>query len=153
MKTYWRIEVDKATGNRWLVAADRPTWEELCKWDPSKVRGGDLRCPRNPKFNGLAHAVGGLAADNLDAFEGMDHHLVLKRLQIESGTACDEMVIQIGDQMVIHRLPQSLSFASMDEDKFQGVMYSLCDHLVKTYWPTSNVEEINRMAFEAEKHR
>ena len=153
MKTFWRIEVDRATGHRWLVPADRPSYEALQSWDLSKVRAGDLKCPRNPQFNRLVHALGGLAADNLDAFEGMDCHRVLKRLQIESGVACEEMAIRIGKQMVIHRLPQSLSFASMDEDSFHGVVNSLCDHLVTYYWPTTEVKEILKMADEADRYR
>lgn len=61
-------------------------------------RTGDLvfaefRKPRNPGFHRLAHQLGLLCAENLDAFTGMDPHAVLKRLQLESGVGCDEMMV------------------------------------------------------------
>lgn len=150
MKTFWRLTKLKS-GALCLLPADRHTAKEIETWDLSKVRAGDLRCPRNPKFHRLAHLVGGMASQNLDAFQGMEGHSVLKRLQIESGIACDEMAIQIGNQMVIHRLPKSLSFASMGEDEFKDLMGGLCQYLCNRYWDGAGPEEVVGMAEEWER--
>ena len=50
---------------------------------------GDLTRPRNIQFHRLAHALGGLMADNVEKFAGMSQHAVLKKLQFESGVECD----------------------------------------------------------------
>lgn len=55
----------------------------------------DLTKPRNPKFNRLVHRIGQLVVANLDDFAGMDAHTAIKRLQIESGTACDEIGVSL----------------------------------------------------------
>ena len=150
MKTHWRIR-NMPTGQRCLVPADRHTEAELKTWPTAKVRAGELRCPRNPRFHRLAHAIGGLAADNLDEFEGMDGHAVLKRLQIESGIGCDEMAVMLGKRPTIYRIPKSLSFSSMGEDEFKDVMRGLCDWLCKHYWPDTDVDEVLAMAQEWER--
>lgn len=51
--------------------------------------------PRNPGFHRLAHAIGKLAVENIDAFVHMEPHQALKRLQIESGAGCDLMQVQL----------------------------------------------------------
>lgn len=107
----------------------------------------EFRKPRNPKFHNFAHAFGLLCAENLDAFEGMDAHTVLKRLQVESGVGCDELAIKApGLGMLMHRIPRSLSFESMDEGEFHEVMRGLCRHVAATYWPGCTPEQIEQMA-------
>jgi hypothetical protein len=150
MKTHWRIR-NMPTGERCLVPADRQTEAEMRTWERAKVRAGELRCPRNPGFHRLAHAIGGLAADNLDEFEGMDGHAVLKRLQIESGIGCDEMAVMMNKRPTIYRVPRSLSFSSMGQDEFKDVMTGLCAHLCKAYWPETDVDEVLAMAEEWER--
>lgn len=64
-------------------------------------RVGDLvfaefKKPRNPGFHRLAHVFGQIVADNIEDFAGMDSHAVLKRVQVESGVGCDEMMVDIG---------------------------------------------------------
>lgn len=71
----------------------------------SRLRGraydvGDLvfaefKKPRNPGFHRLAHALGVLFVQNIEAFEHLDAHTALKRLQLESGVGCDEMMVPI----------------------------------------------------------
>ena len=150
MKTHWR-PTQLQSGRKCLIPADRQTEAELNSWD-KRVRAGELRCPRNPKFHRLAHAIGSLAADNLDTFTGMDGHQVLKRLQLESGTACDEMAIKAGGHMFLHRIPRSLSFSSMAQDEFRDVMYALCSYLVREYWPQTTVDEVVQMAEQWERN-
>lgn len=116
-------------------------------------RTGDLvfaefRKPRNPGFHRLAHQLGLLCAENLDAFAGMDPHAVLKRLQLESGVACDEVACRMpkGRGTYVARIPQSLSYESMDDGKFHEVMHGLCRHLASEYWPDCTPEQVESMA-------
>ena len=115
-------------------------------------RVGDLvfaefKKPRNPKFHRLAHALGRLCAENLDAFEGMGAHAVLKRLQIEANVGCDEITLQFpGIGPCTYRVPRSLSFESMDEGEFHEVMRDMCRHIAKQYWPSLSADAIEQMA-------
>lgn len=107
----------------------------------------EIKKPRNPRFHALAHQLGTLCAQNLDAFEGMEAHDVLKRLQVESGVGCDEMAIRApGLGMLLHRIPRSLSYESMDEGEFREVMRGLCRHIAATYWPSCTPEQVEQMA-------
>ena len=145
-KTFWRVTA--IDGRRMLMPSDSRSEQVASNWRPGETLAGELRKPRNPRFHRLMHAIGGLAAENLDEFEGMDGHQVLKRLQIESGIGCDEMAVMMGKRPEIVRIPQSLSFASMSQDKFKEVSTGLCNHLVSRYWPDTTVEEIEQMADE-----
>lgn len=103
--------------------------------------------PRSPGFHRLAHQLGGMLAENLDAFDGMEAHAVLKRLQIETGLGCDEMaVIFPGLGPCTYRIPRSLSYESMDQGEFEVVVSGFCRHVSKTYWPTCKPEQIEQMA-------
>ena len=106
----------------------------------------ELKSPRNPRFHRLAHALGNLITENIDSFEGLDAHRALKRLQLESGVGCEEVAYRLHGQMVLARLPKSMSFASMSEAEFREVITGLCRHLAKTYWPECTAEEIEQMA-------
>jgi hypothetical protein len=148
-KTFWRTV--RKNGTTGLAPADRATAEVASKWREGETRGGKLTKPRSIQFHRLAHAIGGLVAENLDDFHGMDAHRVIKRLQVESGVGCDEMAIRLGGQMAIHRMPKSLSFSTMAQDEFKEVMAGICHHLVNQYWPDTTVEEIEQMAQEYER--
>ena len=107
----------------------------------------EIRKPRNPGHHRLAHAFGRLLADNLDDFSGLDAHRVLKRLQWESGLGCDEMGVRMpGAGYVQVRIPQSLSFASMDQGEFEELFRGLCRHVAENYWPELDEEQIADMA-------
>ncbi len=102
---------------------------------------------RSQAFNRLAHRIGGLVAENVPAFEGMDAHKALKRLQIESGTACDEIGISVpGFGMCIQKLPRSFSFESMDESEYRESVKSICRYVSKRYWPDLTPDQIEEMA-------
>lgn len=106
----------------------------------------DVRKLRNPRFNRLVHRIGQLCAANIDEFTGMDPHKVIKRLQLEGNIYCDEISIKpysilivdsvlkavrpildlfglhlSNDGLLVVRIPQSLSFDSMDEQEFHDV--------------------------------
>lgn len=107
----------------------------------------ELRKERSPGYNRLAHQLGALLSQNVDEFTGMDAHKTLKRLQIESGVACEETAIKIpGFGMMIHRTPLSLSFDNMDEGEFRECMKGLSRHIAETYWKSMSPDEILTMS-------
>lgn len=102
---------------------------------------------RHPGFHRLAHRIGGLCAANIDAFSGMDAHQVLKRLQIEADIGCEHIMLKIpGLGAVEQRIPQSLSFDSMDEGEFREIVRAFCRHISMHYWPSLEAEQIEEMA-------
>lgn len=107
----------------------------------------DLTKPRNPGFHRLAHVFGQMVADHIEGFEHMDAHRVLKRLQLESGIGCEELMLNVpGVGLVPYRIPESLSFANMDEGRFRQVFKGLCGHVSRTYWPSLTPEQVAEMA-------
>ena len=105
-----------------------------------------IRKPRSPGYHRLAHQLAALLRDNVDEFGEMDAHKVLKRLQLESGIGCEEVAFRLGDQLVIQRIPLSLSFESMDESGFRAWFAGICRHIAATYWPECGEDEIAHMA-------
>lgn len=90
---------------------------------------------RNPQFNAKVHVFGKMLAANIAEFEGMEPHAILKRLQWEANIGCEEMgVIAPGLGAVTIRIPQSLSFESMDEGEFSEVYAAFKSYVVRTYW-------------------
>lgn len=118
----------------------------------AKHRVGDLvfaefTRPRNPGFHRLAHQLGTLLAENIDAFTGLESHAVLKRLQIEGNVGCDEMGLNFpGVGPCTYRIPRSLSYESMDEDEFHGVVAAMCAYVSRKYWPELTGHQIESMA-------
>lgn len=111
------------------------------------ILAAELRKPRNPGFFRLAHAFGKLVADNIDEFSGMDAHSVLKRLQIEANVGCDEMLLNLpGVGKMVYRMPQSLSFDTMDDGEFREVYMGMCRHVAERYWHGLSAEQIAAMA-------
>lgn len=112
-----------------------------------EIVAGQITKPRNPKFWRLAHGLGTLVAENIEGFEGMDAHKVLKRLQREALIECDEFVFKVpGCGMVIQYNPRSLSFESMSEEVFSDVYARMCQHIITEYWPTESTERLTEMA-------
>ena len=132
-----------------LVPADDSAREKLrdrgfCAGD---VLQADLAKLRNPKFNRLVHRIGLLVVANLEAFDGLDGHGALKRLQLEGNIACDEQTVEypsVGKCLV--RIPRSLSFADMDEGEFQEVARAMCRLIAERYWVEMTPEQIEEMA-------
>ena len=106
----------------------------------------ELKKPRNPGFHRRAHALGMLVTENLDTFESLDAHEALKRLQLEAGVGCDHMQIKLKGEWVDVRIPQSLSYESMDQARFEEVYEGMCDHLARQYWSDCSMEQIQEMA-------
>jgi len=145
-----------------LRLVDPATGEEIGAFAPSndidrrlaKERGYrvgheyrlEIKASRNAAFHRLAHAVGNLLVDNVEAFRDLDAHAALKRVQLEAGICCEmvemdatpviaavldasETLLGAGARKVlagvlpeIHTIPvkvaQSLAFDSMEEEDF-----------------------------------
>ena len=107
----------------------------------------ELKKPRNPKFHRMAHGLGALMQDNIEGFDHLDAHRVLKRLQLESGVGCEEMAYSLPNgETVLHSIPISLSYESMDQGEFEEVFRGLCHHVSQRYWPDLSEDQIKEMA-------
>jgi hypothetical protein len=132
-----------------LVPADSYTVARIRErgYHVGDVLSAKLRKPRNPGFHRLAHAFGRLVAENIEAFSGMPAHSVLKRVQLEADIACDEMALNFpGIGPCTYRIPQSLSFESMDEGRFREVFKAMCDYIAEKYWHSLTSDQIEEMA-------
>jgi hypothetical protein len=154
-------------------------WADQTILRERKYRNGDviratLVHPRNAKFHRLLHQLGSLVRQNVDGFEHLDSHAVIKRLQREAGVCCDIQTIDAAPvineilnaaepmlgEMATRMLrsvlpeiktievltPQSLAFDCMDESDFRILWSAICRHLVVRYWPQLNEQEVTRMA-------
>ena len=130
-----------------LVPADEHARKVLRdrNYDFGDIVFAEIRKPRNPKYHRLAHALGKMVADNVDDFEGMPAHRVLKRLQLECGAGCDEIGYRIAGQMVVQRLPKSMSFESMDQYAFAEFYRQICHHIGKTYLGGMTADQVAEM--------
>ena len=132
-----------------LAPADAFAAQELRRrgYRVGDILAGEIKKPRNPGFHRLAHQLGNVVADNIEAFQGLNAHAVLKRLQIEANVCCDDIALNFpGVGPCMYRVPQSLSFESMDEAQFQTVMSGLCAYIAKRYWPEMEPGQIEAMA-------
>lgn len=132
-----------------LQPADGYTQERLRakSYKVGDVLSGTLSKRRISGFNRLMHKLGMMVAENVEGFSGLDGHRVLKRLQIESGVACEVTAIKVpGYGMMEHRTPLSLSFDSMDQGEFWEAARGMCKYIAETYWPSHTPEEIEKMA-------
>lgn len=132
-----------------LVPADNFTSERLRAkgYHVGDVLKATLTKARSPGFHRLAHVFGELVADNIDSFSGLPAHKVLKRLQYEGDIACEHMLMMVKPYGLVEvRIPQSLSFDSMDEGQFRETFRAMCNHVSATYWPDCTPEQIEQMA-------
>lgn len=133
-----------------LVPADRFAEKAFTdrKYNNGDILFGVITKPRNPKFNRLVHKIGVLCKENIEGFEHMETHAVIKRLQIESRVACDQIGIRVPGYLglVYQWIPRSLSFQTMDEAEFHEAAKGICYHISKRYWPTLTALEIENMA-------
>lgn len=132
-----------------LVPADDRALQQLrdMKLGIGELVHAKIQQPRNPRFFRLAHRIATLVRQNVDGFAYLDSHMALKRLQLESGVQCDMMQINVpgfGQAMV--KVPRSLSFDSMSEEDFRGMIAGICAYIAEQYWPGCTPEEVERMA-------
>lgn len=146
----------------------------------------EIKESRNAAFHRLAHVIGHLLVDNVEAFRDLDAHAALKQLQLESGICCEtvemdaspvvkalldaaEAVLGVGARRVLAavlpeirtipvKVPQSLSFDSMEEEDFaaffKGITAWIGDHYAHVmlddvradYWRMVNGKQQGRAA-------
>ena len=138
-----------------LVPADKFAESTLRdrKYSNGDILFGVITKPRNPKFNRLVHKIGVLCVENIESFEGMDAHMAIKRLQLESRVECDEIGFHINGypEMTYQIIPRSISFNSMGEERFQNAAKAICRHIAAKYWPSLSADAVEKMA-EVEIH-
>ena len=104
----------------------------------------EIKESRNAAFHRLAHVIGHLQVDNVEAFRDLEAHAALKQLQLESGICCEtvemdaspvvkalldaaEVVLGAGARKVLAavlpeirsipvKVARSLAFDAMEED-------------------------------------
>ncbi|MGX1201119.1 hypothetical protein [Marinobacter sp. MBR-105] len=161
-----------------FVPADDETLAAL-KRTPLKIGSlvlADLQIPRNPMFYRRAHKFAQVCRDNIEAFHGLTEHSILKRLQLETGFACEPVTVpaelfwgeisgliraavgaeadcaleQIGallkDERVTAFKPASLAFGNMDESEFKAMFEGFCNYIAEKYWPDLTAAEIDALS-------
>lgn len=111
------------------------------------IVGVTIKKLRSNGFNRLVHRIGQLCVANIEAFNGLDAHVAIKRLQIEGKIACDEIGVFLpGYGMVIQFIPRSMSYASMDQVEYHDAAKKICRLISERYWPSLSAEQIEQMA-------
>lgn len=106
-----------------------------------------LTKPNNPKFHRLFHRIGQLCAKNIEAFNGMDAHQVIKRLQWEGNIWCEELgVVVPGVGLAMMRFPISTDFATMDDGARHEAARAMCRYISEKYWPDLSADQVAEMA-------
>lgn len=173
-----RKMVDPETGE--LVGCLVPaSWADQQIMRDRKYRTGDVlrstfNHPRNSNFHRLVHQLGTAVRENIEGFEGMDSHAVIKRLQRESGVYCETQTVDaapmataimlavrdhLGDSVakmlavimpeiktVQVITPRSIAWDCMDEADFKRFWEGICNHLIANYWPTLDEYQITEIA-------
>lgn len=132
-----------------LVPADSCAESQLRakKYKVGDIVGAVVTKLRSPGLNRHAHKIAILCQKNIDEFSGYtDAHDLLKRLQIESGAACDEIGANLAGIWCLVRIPRSFSFETMEETEFYEAVKVICRHISKEYWPSLKPEQIEAMA-------
>ena len=94
----------------------------------------EMKQPRNVAFHRLAHAVGHLLVDNVEAFRDLSAHEALKQVQRKSGVCCEPLEIDLGSLgKVTAQVARSLSFDEMDEDEFRGFFDGITAYIGEHY--------------------
>ena len=132
-----------------LVPADAHSQQRLRErgYRVGDVLAAELIKPRHPGFWRLAHRIGTLCVQNLEAFHGLSAHQAIKKLQFDTGLWCDITETEIpGLGVLLSKQPRSLAFESLDQGEFYELMKGLCGHIAATYWPHLSAEAVQEMA-------
>lgn len=83
-----------------------------------------------------AHGLGLAMVEHVEAFQNLNAHSALKKLQVDGNIACEEEVFDLGPLgKVTRRLPRSLAFDELDETEFQEIYARMLKYVRETYWP------------------
>lgn len=106
-----------------------------------------LYSPRDGKQWRKVHALCTLVGQHVEEFGGMDSHSVLKKLQLDSGIACDSEEIDLGTLgKVTRRIPQSFAFGFMDQSSFEQAYRELSVYVAGKYFGLIGAEAEGEMA-------
>lgn len=106
-----------------------------------------LSKPRNPKYHRLVHQFAIMLAENIEDFESLDPHSILKRIQYEANIGCEEIGAKVpGVGFVSVRFPRSMSFESMDQGEFEEIYRAMCRYVAENYWRGMTEDQIAEMA-------
>ena len=142
-------DVYMRVGDGVLIPADETQTQELrsLKLKKGDVIKVDVAQIRSKKFNNLVHQIGVMIAKEIESFNGLDAHTVIKRIQIEGCIECDIVGIDMGNfGMYEQRVPRSISFSKMSESRYREAALRICEHISSKYWMTKTPEEVERMA-------
>ena len=132
-----------------LVPADAHSQQRLREkgYRVGDVLAAELAKPRSPGFWRLAHRIGTLCVQNIEAFSGLSPHQAIKKMQFDTGLWCYITETEIpGLGTLVSRQPRSLAFENMEQGEFFELMKSLCRHIAETYWPHMTAEQVQEMA-------
>lgn len=128
--------------------------------------------PRCAEGLRILHSFAQLVSQNIEGYEHLTAHQVLKRLQAESGVGCEIVSISIqdfwntlqpglrahletldsqivqdeDDRLVTGYKPKSLSQSVMDDTEFQEIFDGLCRYVALKYWPGMSPDAIAETA-------
>ncbi len=139
------FKVREYSGQPVLWPADTFTREWILAQPVDSLHWVTTHRPRSPRFHRAVHKLCGMLAEHLQKFTGMDAHNVLKVLQLEAKLYCDTFLLTVpGFGTVMHLVPQSISFDSMDEAEFRQFYKTLADHVALTHWPEFSLDLLER---------
>lgn len=143
--------VDPATGEELGALVPNHEVDRRAMRERSYTTGAVIRAelmrPRSVGFHRFAHALGGMIADLIEGYEGLDAHAALKAMQLASGVACDVTRTPVpGMGELVTRQPQSLAFDQMEEGEFRAFVAGICQHIVAEHWPDMTPEAVEEMA-------
>lgn len=96
-----------------------------------------------------AHALGGMLADNVDEFHGLDAHKVLKKLQEKFDIAMEverlEVPTEHGKVTFERKTAKSLAFGEMDESEFTPIWRQMCNKVAETWFPDLDAQAVEDM--------
>lgn len=132
-----------------LIPADAYAEQRLRE---KKYRVGDILAAVLTKSRSYgthkhAHNIATLCVRNIEEFSGYANaHEALKRLQIESGAACDEIGVKIGGEWQAYRIPRNFSFDSIEEGEFNEAVKVICRYICSEYWQDMEPWQVEAMA-------
>ncbi len=132
-----------------LVPADAFSQQRLREkgYRIGDVLAAELVKPRSPGFWRLAHRIGTLCVENIEAFHGLNAHQAIKKIQVDSELECDITHTEIpGMGTLVSKTPRSLAFESMEQGAFYEFAKAACRHIAATYWPHLTAEAVQEMA-------
>lgn len=145
-----RVLVDPKTGEETKALVPRFGCDRQLLADRGFKAGDTLRAeitkPRDLGQWRKAHLLAGLVRQHIPGFELLTSHEAIKRLQLESGVACDEDSVTVpGVGTLLRKVPRSLAFDEMEETEFMRFFQSICHHMAQTYWPHMAREDVEQM--------